>query len=312
MDLHQNARSCPASRAVLVGRVMRQGWTVRAAAESLGMSERRAYVWLARFRAEGDEGLRDRTSRPHRVPHRTSVGRVERALALRRQRRSASEIAGMLGVPRSTLARWLARNGLGRLRTLAPPEPVRRYEKDVAGELLHLDVKKLGRIGQVGHRITGDRRSRVRGIGWEFAHVAIDDASRLAYVEVLEDERGPTATAFLERALDFFASSGIGVQALLTDNGSCYLSRPFAALCLQRGLRHLRTRPYRPRTNGKAERFIQTLQREWAYAFAFPSSHLRTALLPRYLHFYNHHRAHASLGGAPPISRLNNLVRNNT
>jgi transposase InsO family protein len=312
MDLHQNARSCPASRAVLVERVRKLGWTVRGAAESLGMSERRAYVWLARFRMEGEAGLQDRSSRPQRIARRLPSERLERALALRRQRRSASEIAGIVGVSRSTLARWLARSGVGRLRQLAAPEPARRFQKQTPGELLHLDIKKLGRIGRVGHRITGDRRSRVRGIGWEFVHVAIDDASRLAYVEVLEDERGPTATAFLHRALEFFSTSGISVQALLTDNGSCYVSRPFASACTQLGLRHLRTRPYRPRTNGKAERFIQTLQREWAYAFPFSSSRLRTALLTRYLHFYNCHRAHASLGGAPPISRLNNLVRNNS
>ena len=239
------------------------------------------------------------------------LDRLERVLALRRERRSASEIAGMIKVPRSTIARWLARNGLGRLRQLASPEPARRFQKETAGELLHLDVKKLGRIGRVGHRITGDRRTRVRGIGWEFVHVAIDDASRLAYVEVLEDERAPTTASFLQRALGFFASSGVRVQALLTDNGSAYRSYLFAASCAQLGLHHLRTRPYRPRTNGKAERFIQTLQREWAYAFPFPSSRLRTALLTRYLHFYNCHRAHASLGGVPPISRLNNVVRNN-
>lgn len=312
MDLHQNARSCPASRAVLVERVTKSGWTVRKAAVSLGISERRAYVWLARYRAEGQAGLRDRSSRPHRTPQRMPLDRLERVLALRRERRSASEIAGMIKVPRSTIARWLARSGLGRLRQLASPEPARRFQKETAGELLHLDVKKLGRIGRVGHRITGDRRTRVRGIGWEFVHVAIDDASRLAYVEVLEDERGPTGTAFLRRAFDFFASSGVRVRALLTDNGACYRSRTFATACADLRLRHLRTRPYRPRTNGKAERFIQTLQREWAYAFPFPSSRLRTALLTRYLHFYNCHRAHASLGGAPPISKLNNLVRNNS
>jgi len=312
MDLHQNARSCPASRAVLVERVTKRGWTVRAAAESLGMSERRAYLWLARYRREGLAGLQDRSSRPHRIAHRASPSRVERALALRREKRSASEIAEMIGVPRSTVARWLSRHGLGRLRQLAPPEPVRRYQKEVVGELLHLDVKKLGRIGQIGHRITGDRRCRSRGIGWEFVHVAIDDASRMAYVEVLEDERGPTATGFLRRAVGFFANASVHIQGLLTDNGSAYLSRAFATACSRLGLRHSRTRPYRPRTNGKAERFIQTLQREWAYAFPFPSSQLRTALLARYIHFYNCHRAHASLGGRPPISRLNNLVGNNS
>jgi transposase InsO family protein len=312
MDLHKNARSCPASRAVLVERVTELGWTVRAAAEALGMSERRAHVWLARYRVEGEVGLQDRSSRPHRVARCLATDRLERVLVLRRQRRSASEIAGMIGVPRSTVARWLARNGVGRLCQLASPEPARRFQEQIPGELVHLDIKKLGRIGRIGHRITGDRSIRTRGIGWEFVHVAIDDASRLAYVEVLEDERGPTATDFLQRALSFFANSGIKVQALLTDNGSCYVSRRFASACAQLGLRHLCTRPYRPRTNGKAERFIQTLQREWAYAFAFTSSRLRTRLLTRYLHFYNCHRAHAALGGKPPISRLNNVVRNNS
>lgn len=312
MDLHQNARSCPASRALVVERVRTQGWTVAAAAKAAGMSERRAYVWLGRFAAEGPAGLRDRPSKPHRIPRRTSKGQLERALALRRDKRSASEIAGMIGVPRSTIARWLAREGLGRLRQLAPPEPVRRYERAVAGELVHLDVKKLGKIGQVGHRITGDRRSRVRGIGWEFVHVAIDDATRLAYVEVLENERAPTTTTFLRHAADFFARSGVRVHGLLTDNAKAYLSNPFQVACTELGCDHLRTRPYRPRTNGKAERFIQTLQREWPYAFPFASSADRTALLSRYIHFYNCHRAQASLGGKPPISRLNNVVRNNT
>jgi len=312
MDLHQNAKSCPASRALMVRRVLQEGWTVGEAAAALGISERRAYVWLARYRAEAAAGLRDRSSRPRRIRRRISQRILTRVLALRRQERSASEIAGLVGMPRSTLARWLARRGLGRMRQLASPEPARRYQKATAGELVHLDIKKLGRIGQVGHRITGDRRSRSRGIGWEFVHVAIDDASRVAYAEVLEDERGPTAAAFLHRALAFFSASGVSVQALLSDNGSCYRSLHFAACCRSLGIDHRFTQPYRPRTNGKAERFIQTLQREWAYVRSFPSSSFRTAMLPRYLHFYNCHRAHAALGGAPPSSRLNNVVRNDT
>jgi len=312
MDLHQNARSCPASRALLVERVMKQGWRVREAAEGIGLSERRAYIWLARFRQEGTVGLRDRSSRPHRVPRRTSVSQIQRAIALRENKRSAIEIAEMLGVPRSTVARWLGRHGLGRLRQLAPPEPARRYERAIAGELLHLDTKKLARIGLVGHRITGHRGQSVKGIGWEFAHVAIDDASRVAYVEVLENERAPTISGFLRRAVSFFASFGLDVRDVLTDNAWGYLSHAFTAACAEFGIRHLRTKPYHSRTNGKAERFIQTLQREWAYGRPFSSSADRTALLPRYIHFYNCHRAHASLGGAPPISRLNNVVRNNT
>jgi transposase InsO family protein len=312
MDLHQNARSCPASRALLVERVTKRGWSVREAATGIGLSERRAYVWLARFRREGMVGLRDRSSRPHRVARRTSVSQIQRAIALRQHKRSAIEIAEAIGVPRSTIARWLARHGLGRLRQLAPPEPVRRYERQFAGDLLHLDTKKLARIGLIGHRITGDRSRKVKGLGWEFAHVAIDDASRVAYVEVLENERAPTMGGFLRRAVSFFASSGVQVRNVLTDNAWGYLSHAFTAACDELGIRHHRTKPYHPRTNGKAERFIQTLQREWAYGRPFSSSADRTALLPRYIHFYNCHRTHASLGGAPPISRLNNVVRNNS
>ena len=311
MDLHQSAKSCPASRALLVERV-RQGWTVAEAAESIGLSERRAFVWLARFRREGRDGLQDRSSRPRRLARCHDEARVERALALRHEKRSASEIAAVIGVPRSTVARWLRTHGMGRLAQLAPPEPIRRYEKQNPGELVHLDIKKLGKINGIGHRITGDRRRCCRGIGWEYVHVAIDDASRLAYVEVLQNEKGDTATAFMKRAVAFFSRSGISVHALLTDNGSCYISKAFAQGCSELSIRHKRTRPYRPRTNGKAERFIQTLQREWAYAFAFPTSARRTALLDRFLHFYNHHRAHSSLGGLPPSSRLNNVMRNNS
>jgi transposase InsO family protein len=234
--------------------------------------------------------------------------------ALREQRISGSEISCWLGVPRSTVARWLSRLGLGRLRQLAAPEPVRRYQKQHAGELLHLDIKKLGKIDGVGHRITGDRRSRKRGIGWEYTHVAIDDASRLSYVEVLADERSETAAVFLARAVAWFDDQGVHVQKILTDNGSCYVSRTFKQACLALGIRHSRTRPYRPRTNGKAERFIQTLLREWAYAFAFTSSNARTRLLELYLHFYNHHRAHSALGRNSPFAWLaeTNLVRINS
>ena len=314
MDLHQNARSCPASRAVLVRRVVEEGWRVKDAAAAIGISERSAYGWLGRYRAEGVAGLVDRSSRPRRVPRRTAGERIERVVALRREGCSGAEIAELTGVPRSTVGRWLRRRGLGRLRTLAAPVEVRRYQKQHPGELIHLDVKKLGRIGRVGHRISGDRRSHVRGIGWEYVHVAIDDASRLAYAEVLEDERSQSATAFLRRALAWYAAHGITTRALLTDNGSCYLARSFAGLCSDLGIRHGRTRPYRPRTNGKAERFIQTLLREWAYGFTYPTSSVRTQRLLPYLHFYNYHRAHTALARNPPISRLglNNVVRNNT
>jgi transposase InsO family protein len=312
MDLHKNARSCPASRAVLVGRVKALGWTVKEAAEAQGLSERAAYRWLARYRDEGPAGLVDRSPRPKRVARRTSLEMVEKMVELRRMGMAGEEIAAQVGVPQSTVARWLQRAGLGRLRALAAPEPVRRYVHDHPGELLHLDVKKLGRIVEIGHRITGNRRGRKQGAGWEFVHVAVDDASRLAYVEVLPDERDPTATAFLDRTVTWFAARGVRIQRLLTDNGGCYTSHAFTTRCRHFGLRHSRTRPYRPCTNGKAERFIQTLLREWAYAFPCHSSAQRSDLLPRYLHFYNHHRAHTALGRNPPFSRLNlnNLVRN--
>lgn len=314
MDLHKNARSCLASRVLLVRRVLEEGWTVRSAAEAQGLSERAAYRWLARYREEGEKGLEDRSSRPRTVPRRTSGELVEEIVRLRRSRLSGGEIACRMGMARSTVGRWLARAGLGRMKQLAPPEPIRRYQKDHPGELLHLDIKKLGKIGCVGHRITGSKLQRARGIGWEFVHVAIDDASRVAYVEVLADERGPTAASFLKRAVKWFETQGIKIQRILTDNGSCYISHPFAHICRLLGVKHSRTRPYRPRTNGKAERFIQTLVREWAYAFTFQTSLARVHLLADYLHFYNSHRAHSALGGRPPVSRLNlnNLVRINS
>jgi transposase InsO family protein len=311
MDIHKNARSCLASRALLVRRVTEEGWTVKRAAEAQGLSERAAYGWLARYRAAGASGLLDRSSRPHRMPSATPEHTKARIVALRRQRLTGSEIGARLGVPRSTVARILQRSGLGRLRSLEPPEPVRRYEKQLAGELLHLDIKKLGRIGTIGHRITGDYRQRARGGGWEFVHVCIDDHSRLAYAEILPDERQDSAIAFLRRAVAWFAGKGIKARAILTDNGSCYVAKRFVATCQQLGLRVRRTRPYRPQTNGKAERFIQTLLREWAYRWIYSRSHQRAQRLPLYLHFYNFHRQHMSLGNKPPISRLpllNNLM----
>jgi transposase InsO family protein len=314
MDLHQNARSCPASRALLVERVNAAGWSVQEAAEAQGLSARSAYRWLRRYRELGEAGLQDRPSNPHRIPRRLGKEKQEQMLALRRARLSGAEIANRLQLPRSTVSRWLRRLGLGRLPQLAPPEPLRRYEKSRPGELVHLDIKKLGRIQGVGHRITGKRQHRNRGIGWEFVHVAIDDASRLAYAEILPDERATSAVTFLQRAVKWLGKRQVRVERILSDNGSCYIARDFAELCNQLGIKHSRTKPYRPRTNGKAERFIQTLQREWAYAFTFQASAERSELLPRYLHFYNHHRAHSALGAKPPISRLslNNAVRINS
>ena len=239
------------------------------------------------------------------------MGWIER---LRRQRWTAAEIATRLQLGRSTVARLLQQRGLARLRSLEPPVAVRRYEWPHPGDLLHVDVKKLGRIGRVGHRMTGDRRSHVRGIGWEYVHVAIDDASRVVYVEVLGDEDAPTATAFLWRALRWFRRHGIRVRRLMTDNAFAYGSHLFTALCQRQDVRHLRTRPYTPRTNGKAERFIQTLLREWAYRRPYATSAMRTRALGRWLHYYNWHRRHSSLHGEPPVSRLRagNLVRLHT
>jgi transposase InsO family protein len=276
------------------------------------MSERRAYVWLARERDAGSSELRDRPSRPKVSPRQLSSDLVQAIVQLRGRRLPGREIAMRLGLPRSTTARWLARCGLGRLPSLAPPEPLRRYEKEHPGELLHLDTKKLGRIAGLGHRVTGRRQHGNRGIGWEYLHVAIDDASRVAYVEMLEDERGQSAAGFLTRACSWFADRGVHTQRVLTDNGSGYVSRTFAAACQSLGLRHSRTRPYRPRTNGKAERLIQTLLREWAYGIAYTSSAARRSRLDHYLHFYNHHRAHLALGGKTPVARLNlnNVVGN--
>jgi transposase InsO family protein len=303
MDIHQNARSCPASRMLLVSRIQ-SGSSVFSAAEWAGISRRTAFKWLARYRAEGEKGLLDRSSRPYRMPRKTSYWWEEEILRLRRQRLTGAEIARRIPVSCATVARILARHDLSRLKALDPKEPVRRYERDQPGELVHFDIKKLGRIRGVGHRITGDRSRCARGIGWEFVHVAVDDASRLAYAEVLKDERTARSAAFLRRTVAWFSARGIRVQSLLTDNGSCYVSHRFAKTCRALQLRHIRTRPYRPCTNGKAERFIQTLLREWAYRRPYHSSAQRTERLTRYLHYYNHRRPHASLKKKPPASRL--------
>jgi transposase InsO family protein len=297
-----------------------EGWSLRAAAAAAGCSERTAAKWLARFRA-GDRALEDRSSRPHSSPTRLPERLVRAIEALRRLRMTAAEIAEAFGLALSTVSLWLKRIGLGKRSRLDPPEPPNRYERRHPGELVHVDVKKLGRILAAGHRVTGVRGGRVtqttargrgRGVaGWEFVHVCIDDNSRLAYVEVLGDECAQTAIAFLGRALDWFAEQGVEVRAVLSDNGSCYRRR-FSEACRALGLKHLHTRPYRPRTNGKAERFIQTLINEWAYARVYGSSAERTAHLPRWLKHYNYKRPHGSLGHQPPATRLNNLLRNYT
>ena len=304
MKLHPNAKTTPEARWLLVCRVLREGWTVRDAAQALGVSPRTAYKWLARYREEGRRGLADRRSRPHRMPRRTPARVVRRIEQLRRRRLTTWEIAERVPVAASTVSRILRRLGLHRLSRLEPEEPVRRYERETPGELLHLDTKKLARIRRVGHRIHGDRTRRVYGAGWEFAHVCVDDHTRLAYVEVLPDERAETTTAFLSRALAWFGKRGIPVQRVMTDNGNAYVSHVFAALCQQRGIRQIFTKPYTPKTNGKAERFIQTLTQRWAYKRPYRSSALRTAALKPWLRHYNHKRPHRALGMKPPMARL--------
>ena len=303
MTLHQNAKTCPASRRLMCQRVEEQGWSLRAAAEAAGISERRATEWLARWRA-GDGELEDRSSVARSIPARTPRDVEEAICALRELRFSGARIAEVLGMSERTVRAVLARHGLSRLAPVDADEPTNRYERPMPGELVHIDVKKLGRIEREGHRIHGDRTRRSRGAGWEFVHVCIDDCTRLAYVEVLDDERAETVCAFLRRAVAWFGDHGIRVQRLMTDNGNGYRSHAHAALCRQLGIRHLFTQPYRPKTNGKAERFIQTLLREWAYAAAYPTSAARRRALPAFLTRYNTTRPHKALGGKPPAQRL--------
>jgi len=304
MNIHKNARTTPQSRALLVHRVLQEHWPVSAVAIAFGISERTVYKWLARFRAEGLAGLADRGSTAHRRPHALGAAWLALIELLRRSRLVAAEIAARLPVPRSTVSAVLHRRGLGRLHYLNPPPPVQRYEWERPGELVHVDTKKLGRIERPSHRVTGDRRDATRGAGWEFAHVAIDDCSRFTYVEILPDEKRYTATAFWLRAVRAFRDRGITIQRVLTDNGSAYRSRPFRKACRWLGISTKRTRPYRPQTNGKAERMIQTLLRKWAYAVPYANSAQRRAALQPWLRFYNEERPHASLHRQAPLSRL--------
>ena len=311
MDIHKNARLTPQSRALLVRRVLEEAWSVAEASDAAGVTERTGWKWLRRFREEGLEGLRDRSSRPRRS-RSTPASARRRIVRLRRARLTCRKIAAQVRRSRATVARIIKAAGLSRLRLLeGPPPPVVRYEYGHAGGLLHVDTKKLARIEGIGHRITGCRRGMKRGVGYDFAHVCVDDHSRVAYVEILPDERAETAAAFFRRAVAWFASRGVKVERVLSDNGSCYRAHVFAVTCRNASIRHLRTKPYTPRTNGKAERLIQTLLREWAYRYPFRSSAERRQLLGPYLHFYNHHRLHSALAGQPPISRLslNNVMR---
>jgi len=322
MKVHANAPLGPKGRETMVLRVLEQGWSRTEAAEAAGVSERTCSKWVKRYLAEREAGLLDRSSAPRSIPHRTPEELVEVIVLLRKLRMTGAEIALCLAMALSTVSAVLQRVGLGKLSRLEPPEPPNRYERRHAGELVHVDVKKLGRIaeGRAGHRIHGNRRlqrsPRKRDaagrdrklVGWEFVHVCVDDATRLAYVEVLADEKATTAVGFLHRAIAFYRRHGITVERVMSDNGACYRSTIHAFACRALGLRHLRTRPYRPRTNGKAERFIRTLLAGWAYGAIYGSSRERTAALDGWLWTYNHRRRHSAIGRQPPISRLNNLL----
>ncbi len=312
MNVHEHARMTIHGRALLVSRVRDERWRVADAAQALGVSERTAYKWLARHRAGGAAALADRRSTPVRCPHRLPTDRIAEIESLRRERLSGPAIASQLGLPRSTVGAVLRRLGLGRLAALDPRPPVVRYERDRPGELIHLDIKKLGRIARPSHRVTGNRRDQVRGTGWEHLHVAVDDASRLAYTEIMPDERKQSACAFLDRALAFFAAHGVTVERVMTDNGSAYRSHLFRERLANASLKHIRTRPYRPCTNGKAERFIQTSLREWAYRNPYHSSAERAEAMLPWITSYNHSRPHSALGGCPPATRLNNVLGFNT
>lgn len=305
MKLHRNAKTTPVTRALLVERVRRQGWRVQTAAEAQGISRRTVHKWLRRSPTD----LEDRSSRPWRQPRCTPPDRIAAIVAARYQRLPAWQIAVRLQVPRSTVSRVLQRVGLNRLAALTPREPVQRYERSRVGELVHVDMKRLVRIGVVGHRIHGNRQRGMRGAGWETVHVCVDDHSRAAYVEVLADQRAAEATGFLQRAVRWFARRGVRLERVMTDNGPSYLSHRFRDRCTALGIRHVRTRLYRPQTNGKAERFIQTLVREWAYGTAYASSSRRTRALRPWLRHYNAHRPHASLGYQPPSSRFSRVAQ---
>lgn len=319
MKLHGNARSCPNSRTLLVERVKEQGWSVMAAAEAAGVSERTVYRWLRRFREEGTDGLLDRSCRPHHVPRQLAPAKVRAICALRKLRMTAAEIAEVLGLALSTVSAWLKRSGLGKRSRLEAPEPPNRYERRHPGELVHVDIKQLGRISVLGagHRVVGHRKSQRRSTHrgrrptrFEYVHVMVDDHTRLAYAEVLPSLRASCAVAFLRRAVAWFAERGVEIKAVMSDNGSAYVAHAHRKALTELGLRHLRIRPYRPRTNGKAERFIQTLLNEWAYERVYGSSAERTATLPLFLERYNFRRPHGSLGHQPPASRLTNVTRN--
>jgi transposase InsO family protein len=316
MNSHKHARLTAKGRALLVSRVQQEGWTLRAAAEAAGISVRTVSKWLARYRAQGPAGLVDRSSRPRRSPRALSGQEIERLRDLRLQRWPQWRIAQEARRGVATISRCMSRLGLSRLDRLEPAAPAVRYERAAAGELLHLDTKKLGRIEGLGHRITGQRGlNRNRGIGWDMVHLAIDDHSRVSYALIKTDECGPSCAQFLRQAVAYYASLGVPIARVMTDNGTGYRSKAFRAACGELGVRHIRTRPYTPKTNGKAERFVQTSLREWAYVRPYLSSAQREAALQPFLHRYNWHRPHSALNRRPPISRIpamSNLLELNT
>ena len=315
MDIHKNARLTPKGREAMVRAVVDYGLTKAAAARQFNTTAKTVAKWVERFRAEGVDGLQDRSSKPLSSPGQTAPATCAAVETLRRLRYTGTQIASELGISAATVSRILRRLGLNRLSALEPAEPVRRYERDKPGEMIHIDIKKLGRFNRIGHRITGDRRgqSNSRGVGWEYVHVAIDDHSRIAFAKVMPSEKKPSAIAFLKDAVAYYDSLGVTVERVMTDNGSCYRSFAFRRTCKRLEIKHIRTKPYTPRTNGKAERFIQTSLREWAYAQAYPNSRERKAELPVWLHRYNWHRPHAGIDDRTPISRLglteNNVLR---
>ena len=314
MNVHKNARLTPKGRELLIERLER-GEGPSDVACAMGISVRSVYKWRRRYRDGGLAALQDRSSRPHHSPARTPAADQARVVVLRKQKRIYDRIAEQTGLSRSTVARILVRHGLNRWRDLEPAEPVIRYERESPGEIVHMDIKKLGKFNRMGHRATGDRHghSNARGIGWEFVHVAIDDHSRIAFSQVLESEKKECAIAALKATVSYYKRLGIKVQRLMTDNGSCYRSKAFNKVCQALGIKHIYTKPYTPKTNGKAERFIQSSLREWAYAQAYQTSEQRKLELPYWLHHYNWHRPHAGIKRKTPISRagldLNNLSR---
>jgi transposase InsO family protein len=312
MNTHNNARLTPKGRGDMVRAVVDHGLSKVAAALQFNTTPKTVAKWVARFKAEGVVGLRDRSSKPLSSPSQTSITTADTVEVLRRQRRTQQHIADELGISKATVSRILRRRGLGLLSALEPQQPRPRYEREKPGEIIHIDIKKLGRFNAIGHRITGDRtgQSGGRGVGWEFVHVAVDDHSRVATAAIFPDEKKKSAVAFLRSTVAYYKSLGVTVDRVMTDNGSCYRSFDFARACKRLRIKHIRTKPYTPQTNGKAERFIQTALREWAYATAFNHSDQRRDALPPWLHRYNWHRPHASLDKNAPVSRLG-LTRNN-